>query len=129
MRGRWRQLELMKFLILILLVGFSFQCNTEKTQDLLGSWKEVYPKYPNATNYDSLVFVSPDSLKRYTVSNTYVSDTSLETFTLTDGYLISKWTTGLESVSIKHRIVKLTTDSLLIERLGNHSLIRYKRVR
>ena|ERR1051326_3831001 len=129
MRGRWLQLVLMKPLIALILIGASVQCNTKRTQDLLGSWREVYPKYPNATNYDSLVFLSPDSLKTYTITNNYVTDTSLESFALTaDRYLISKWTTGIESVSTKRRIVKLTTDSLVIER-GNGTLIRYKRVR
>ena len=127
--GRWLQLGPMRHLIALLTITLSIQCNIKRTQDLLGSWREVYPKYPYATNYDSLVFASPNLLKTYTITNSYVTDSSLATFTLTkDGYLITKWTWGVESASGKSWIVKLTTDSLVIEP-GNHSLIRYKRAK
>jgi hypothetical protein len=120
----------MKHLIPLLLIGLSIQCRTKNKQDLLGSWREVYPKYQNATNYDSLVFTSSDSLKTYTITNSYVTDTLLETFTLTkDGYLKSTYRTQFdEGFTAQHRIVKLTADSLIFER-GNGTLIRYKRTK
>ena len=119
----------MKFLILAALIFCLTSCKPSvKSKGIFGSWRTIInPKYSNNGLSDSLVFVAPNSLKIYNLSNGTIADSIFGTFEF--NAQTNQLLTRYDTTKFRFEVIELNDNSLVIQQVGTTLIQKFKRLR